>query len=1039
MPHTHHIGAPICDDSPARRGHIRFRILLPTLLSACCLFLLSVLVIHDPAAAFFAAKAGNTNKHTSVALPPAKGNSALPYETGPVAQVKSPDRTGGPDAFGYVFADNRDPGGPVYNWQPGIDRIADASWSTVRHQNIADPLDDGVYTTTLPFAFPFYGSNYSTIHISTNGNVHFGAPNDYYPDASCLPTNSEYVPKGMIAPLWYDFVVPTAASGEGGVYTTILGSSPNRQFVVEWRNVYDYNSNSSRATFEVLLSENGEIDFQYMALNGTGVNGSGGTIGIQNVAADTGLSYSCHQDAIVPERAIRYMLLQSAILNPGTTAGGGAKGATVTYSQTLLNQTGIDNSFSLSVSGRSWTTTVEPANTGMVLRGRSYPLTVRVQIPSSVAIGSSDVATLTVRSDLPQPGTYTATAIITTTATSTGVDFNPLARTQSGDYGSVLTYTSRLVNSSGRQNIFDLSLSNAQWPTSITPTRTNSLAAGASTPITAVVSIPSGAHLGDRDVAYVDASNEQPQIGQFTGEMVLTTTAGLWSQAAYMPVARSRGAAVTLPSNGQIYLIGGENNNGNTDLPVERYDPVVNSWTARVFLPVGVSNIGAAAIGSAIYIPGGYSGQSARAQSILQIYRPLENRVDVATADPMPAARLGAGVAAVNGKLYVAGGAGSDLHETNTLFEYDPARPAGSRWQTKAAMPFSSVYLAAAAVDGILYAVGGLNGLSTELNNVAAYDPATDTWSMRHSMSRARAGLAMVGVNSSQPGCGGYLYALGGGWASYLSTAERYDPSTDSWQAVSDLSRARRSLAAAYSTDTYKVIAFGGWTGNYESITEGVSCVGGLSYCSLRFPDVDAESPFYNYVRCLACQGIINGYADGTFKPGNSVSRGQLSKIVSNAAAFNDPASGQTYSDVAPGSPFYLWVERLSSMGIMSGYACGSVGEPCDGQNRPYFRPNDVASRGQIAKIVSNARGYNNTPRGQTYEDVPVSGAFYLWIERLSSRGIMSGYACGAQAEPCVAPGMRPYVRPNDIASRGQTAKIVSNSFFPACVQPPLK
>jgi hypothetical protein len=57
-------------------------------------------------------------------------------------------------------------------------------------------LDDGVVTTTLPFQFNYYGTNYTTLHIGTNGNVHFGPPNDYYPTASaqCLPSTDLRVP-----------------------------------------------------------------------------------------------------------------------------------------------------------------------------------------------------------------------------------------------------------------------------------------------------------------------------------------------------------------------------------------------------------------------------------------------------------------------------------------------------------------------------------------------------------------------------------------------------------------------------------------------------------------------------------------------------------------------------------------------------------------------------------------------------------------------------------------------------------------------------
>jgi hypothetical protein len=196
-------------------------------------------------------------------------------------------------------------------------------------------------------------------------------------------------------------------------------------------------------------------------------------------------------------------------------------------------------------------------------------------------------------------------------------------------------------------------------------------------------------------------------------------------------------------------------------------------------------------------------------------------------------------------------------------------------------------------------------------------------------------------------------------------------------------------------------------------------------------------STFYDFVRCLACRGIINGYADGTFRPNNLVTRGQLSKIVSNAAGFIDPQTTQMFQDVPVGSTFFDFIGRLASRGYIGGYACGSPGEPCvPPGNLPYFRPNNNATRGQISKIVSNAAGFSEPHTEQTFQDVAPGSTFYDFIERLASRGVMGGYPCGGAGEPCIPPGNRPYFRPNNNATRGQTSKIVSNTFYPACDTP---
>jgi hypothetical protein len=133
------------------------------------------------------------------------------------------------------------------------------------------------------------------------------------------------------------------------------------------------------------------------------------------------------------------------------------------------------------------------------------------------------------------------------------------------------------------------------------------------------------------------------------------------------------------------------------------------------------------------------------------------------------------------------------------------------------------------------------------------------------------------------------------------------------------------------------------------------------------FEDVSPGSTFYDFVQRLANRSIIGGYPCGGLAepcvpptnrpylhPNGNATRGQIAKIVSNAAAFQDPPGSQIFTDVPPGSTFYDFVNRLASRSIMSGYQCGGMGEPCDGNNRPYFRPSNNATRGQVTKIVAN-------------------------------------------------------------------------------------
>jgi len=121
------------------------------------------------------------------------------------------------------------------------------------------------------------------------------------------------------------------------------------------------------------------------------------------------------------------------------------------------------------------------------------------------------------------------------------------------------------------------------------------------------------------------------------------------------------------------------------------------------------------------------------------------------------------------------------------------------------------------------------------------------------------------------------------------------------------------------------------------------------------FSDVPTSHPFYQFVETAAANNIVSGYADGTFRPQNNVTRGQLSKIDVIAAGWtliSPPASARTFEDVLPQTAFYETVETAACHQIISGYNCGGPGEPCGSPARPYFRQNNDATRGQISKIV---------------------------------------------------------------------------------------
>jgi subtilisin-like proprotein convertase family protein len=209
--------------------------------------------------------------------------------------------------------------------------------------------------------------------------------------------------------------------------------------------------------------------------------------------------------------------------------------------------------------------------------------------------------------------------------------------------------------------------------------------------------------------------------------------------------------------------------------------------------------------------------------------------------------------------------------------------------------------------------------------------------------------------------------------------------------------------------------------------------------CTVAFADVPEGDTFYPYVHWMACRGYVSGYPCGNdgepcpgtyFRPGASVTRGQLVKMVVNAAggAFLSPET-PTFADVPVGSAFYTYIETAANHGIIGGYPCGGAGEMCDELNRPYFRPGNNITRGQLSKVVAIARRMEIvTPTSPRFADVPLDHTFAGFIEAVSSEGIVGGYPCGSPGEPCDAQS-RPYFRPANSATRGQVSKIVTRGY----------
>lgn len=89
---------------------------------------------------------------------------------------------------------------------------------------------------------------------------------------------------------------------------------------------------------------------------------------------------------------------------------------------------------------------------------------------------------------------------------------------------------------------------------------------------------------------------------------VYTPGSDRWDTAAPLPTARGSLAVAALA--GQIYAFGGEEASGTVSQAVERLDPTTGSWSVLPAMPYRSHGLGAVAVGTAIYVMGGFGGAS---------------------------------------------------------------------------------------------------------------------------------------------------------------------------------------------------------------------------------------------------------------------------------------------------------------------------------------------------------------------------------------------------------------------------------------------
>ena len=131
------------------------------------------------------------------------------------------------------------------------------------------------------------------------------------------------------------------------------------------------------------------------------------------------------------------------------------------------------------------------------------------------------------------------------------------------------------------------------------------------------------------------------------------------------------------------------------------------------------------------------------------------------------------------------------------------------------------------------------------------------------------------------------------------------------------------------------------------------------------FSDVPKNAWFYQNVTELAAAGVVNGYPDGSFRPGGSVTTAEALKLILLAAGYSQQAGNSSH-----------WAAGYASLATSTGMLLPDEVRNLDAS----------ASRLMIAKLTAQSLGLS-----QSAAESPFADARSGWATALYEKGIMIG------------------------------------------------
>ena len=240
----------------------------------------------------------------------------------------------------------------------------------------------------------------------------------------------------------------------------------------------------------------------------------------------------------------------------------------------------------------------------------------------------------------------------------------------------------------------------------------------------------SAVNANGRDIMYVfgGATIEEGQPGISTVENY-NIASNRWGTKTGMP-GGAGGINGVGNINGRLYLTGGRHYTGDDYIinpTLQVYDPRTDTWTLGADMPGASANGVSGVIQNRLYVltgsdntygPDGRPCFQCPSVPTRQLFRynPAQNRW--VRLKSSPNYHIGGYAAAINGKLYVAGGGGPD-GMTRALDIYNPAT---NSWTSGAPLPSVHFRGVGVALAGQFYVIGG------ETSEVVAYNPNTNRW-----------------------------------------------------------------------------------------------------------------------------------------------------------------------------------------------------------------------------------------------------------------------------------------------------------------------